>query len=243
MNSSLLPLLIVVGLGVVVLVGVLAFLAEKKRRELLQGVAAARGWQYTQRDDAWAHHFDGSPFGQGHNRQAHNILRGTHDGREFVGLDYVYYTTETSTDAQGRTTRREVPHWYSVLALRTADGLPRLEVSPEGFFGRALGKLTNRDIELESEEFNRAFTVVSPDRRFAYDILHPRLMEQLLLTRDVGWKLEQGWILAVEPGRHDVADIDRRLAVIDGVLDAVPDFVRQQYGLPQAGRTGLEGTA
>ena len=238
MNSSLLPLIFVVGLGVIVLLAVLAFLAEKKRREMLQGVAASRGWHYTDRDDAWAHHFDGSPFGQGHNRQAHHILRGTHDGREFVGFEFVYHTTETSTDSQGRTSSREVKHWYSVLALRTTDGLPRLEVSPEGFFGRAVGKLTNRDIQLESEEFNRAFTVVSSDRRFAYDILHPRLMEQLLLTRDVGWKIENGWILAIEPGRHDLEDIDRRLAVIDGVLDAVPDFVRQQYGLPSAGQEG-----
>lgn len=243
MSSSLLPVLFVVGLGLVVLVGVLAYLADKRRRERLQGLAAARGWQYTRRDDAWAGYFQGSPFGHGHNRQAHNILRGTHDGREFVGFDFLYHTTETSTDAQGHTTSREVSHWYSVLALRTADGLPRLEVSPEGFFGRALGKLTNRDIELESEEFNRAFTVVSSDRRFAYDILHPRLMEQLLLTRDVGWKIDQGWILAVEPGRHDLAAIDRRLSVIDGVLDAVPDFVRQQYGLPSVDRSGQEGPA
>lgn len=232
------PLLFVVGLGLVVLVGVLAYLAEKKRREMLQGVAASRGWHYTQRDDDWAHYFDGSPFGQGHNRQTHNILRGLHDGREFVGFDFVYHTTETSTDAQGRSSSREVKHWYSVLALRTVDGLPRLEVSPESFLGRAFGKLTNRDIQLESEEFNRAFTVVSSDRKFASDILHPRLMEQLLLTRDVGWKLENGWILAIEPGRHDVTDIDRRLTVIDGVLDAVPDFVRQQFGLPAAGPEG-----
>jgi hypothetical protein len=245
-SSSLVPVLIVVGLGLVVLVAVLAYLADKRRREMLQRLAASRGWQYVPRDDSWAHHFEGTPFGHGHNRQARNILRGLYDGREFVGFDFVYHTTETSTDANGHTSSREVSHWYSVLGLRTVDGLPRLEVSPEGFFGRAIGKLTNRDIELESEEFNRAFTVVSSDRRFAYDILHPRLMEQLLLTRDVGWKLDQGWILAIEPGRHDVADLDRRVAVIDGVLDAVPDFVRQQYGLPAAGGTGgtdPDGTA
>ena len=171
--SSTVVLLAVVGFAVVGLIAYLGYLAEKKRREMLQGVAAARGWTYVQRDDTWADRFDGSPFGLGHNRQAHNILSGQHDGRPFVGFDYVYYTTETSTDSQGRTTRREVSHWYSVLALRTVDGLPRLEVSPEGFFSRAIGKLTNSDIELESEDFNRAFTVECEDRRFAYDILHP----------------------------------------------------------------------
>lgn len=219
--------------ALVIALAVMGFVAEKKRREALAAHAATRGWAYTRRDDRWVQALPGDEFHRGHNRQAHNILTGLHDGREFVGFDYVYYTTETSTDAKGNTTRREVAHWHSVLALRTADGLPVLSVSPEGFFGRTIGRLTNTDIELESEEFNRAFTVQCEDRKFAYDILHPRLMEQLLRTRDVSWTLGGGYIVSLESGRHTIEEIEPRLAVIDGVLDAVPDFVRQQYGFPR----------
>ncbi len=233
MNSALLPVFLVLGLGLVALVAFLSYYLEKKRRDLLSAAATARGWSFVERDDRWCDAFAGSPFGLGHNRQARNILQGLHDGRPFVGFDYVYHTTETSTGPNGTHSSREVSHWFSVLALQTVPGLPALEVSPEGFLTRTIGRLLNKDIELESEDFNRAFTVTCPDRKFAFDILHPRLMEYLLTSaRDVAWKLSNGYVLTVESDRHDVAEIDRRLAVVDHVLDTVPDFVRQQYGMP-----------
>ena len=37
--------------------------------------------------------------------------------------------------------------------------LPSLTVDPEGFFDRVVGRLTGGDIDLESEEFNRASPV------------------------------------------------------------------------------------
>ncbi len=219
-------------LGLLVLIGVLVYRHEKKRREALAALAAARGWTWVKRDDRWCDVFDGSPFGIGHNRQARNVLTGMHDGRPFVGFDYVYYTTETDRDAQGNTTRKEVAHPYSVLGLRIGADVPALSVSPEGFFGRAIGKLFGNDIELESEEFNRAFTVSAGDRKFAYDMLHPRLMEYLLTVRHVAWRTTNGHILTIEAGRHKPEEIDGRVEVLDRILDAVPDFVREQYGMP-----------
>ena len=58
--------------------------------------------------------------------------------------------------------------------------LPPLSVDPENFLERFVGRLTGNDIDLESEEFNRAFTVGCPDRKFASDVLHPQMMEFLL---------------------------------------------------------------
>jgi hypothetical protein len=231
------PLIVLVVIGAVALltlVGVLGWLSEKKRREALEALAAQRGWTWVKRDDSWCERFDGNPFGLGHNRQAHNVLRGVHDGREFVGFDYVYHTTETSTDSEGRTSSHEESHPFSVLALRVGAEVPALSVTPEGFFSRAVAKLMNRDIELESEEFNRAFTVQCKERRFAYDVLHPRLMEYLLTVRHVAWRTTNGWILTVANGRHKPEQIEPRVAVIDRILDMVPDFVREQYGIPGA---------
>lgn len=39
---------------------------------------------------------------------------------------------------------------------------------------RAMGKLVGDDVQLESDEFNRAFRVTSDNRRFATDVLHAR---------------------------------------------------------------------
>lgn len=210
---------------VAVAVGVAGYLAAKKRREGMAALAARRGWSYAERDDRWVHAFEGSPFGLGHDRQARNVLTGSYDGRPFVSLDYVYYTTETSTDSEGRTTRREVSHPFGVTGLDMGAAFPPLEVTPEGMIGRFFGRLTNRDIELESEDFNRAFTVTCPDRKFASDVLHPRTMELLLQWPESAFRLEGRWILDCESGQVPLEQIEPRLARVDAIVDQVPDFV------------------
>ena len=212
-------------LALVVLIGVLSLLAAKKRREGFAALAAAHGWTYTERDDRWCDTFDGSPFGLGHNRKATNVLTGQYDGRGFVAFDYVYYTTETSTDSDGHSHSREVSHRFGVVALDVGVHFPPLQVTPEGMFGRMIGRITGRDIELESEDFNRAFTVKCPDRKFASDLLHPRMMEYLLQHPDSSFRFDGSWTLSVENGQARIEEVEPRLAVIDGVLDKVPEFV------------------
>jgi hypothetical protein len=211
--------------ALMIVIVVVSFVAAKKRREALSLLATQRGWHFAARDDGWVERFDGAPFGLGHDRQALNVLTGGYDGRSFVAFDYRYSTTETSTDAQGHTQTHTEVHPYSVLGLDAGASFPDLAVTPEGFFGRMVGRLTNTDIELESEMFNRAFTVTSPDRKFTTDVLHPRMMEHLLQIPDRGWALRGGWLLAVRSGRHSVVELDSRLHDLDGILDLIPDFV------------------
>jgi len=212
-------------LVLVVAIGVLGYLAAKKRVAEFQTLAAQRGWIHVERDDRWVVAFDGAPFGLGHNRQARNVLRGTWSGRPFIAFDYVYYTTETSTDAEGHTSHREQSHSYGVVAVESGAPFPALEVTPEGFFTRMLGRLTNRDIELESEDFNRAFTVTCPDRKFASDVLHPRTMEFLLAHREAAFRFDRRHVLVVRPGQASILEIEARLSLADELLDQVPEFV------------------
>jgi hypothetical protein len=227
--DSAFPIVLFCGfLAFMALVAVLGYRAAKKRREGFAALAAARGWTYTERDDRWTETFNGSPFDLGHNRRAGNVLEGTYDARGFVAFDYVYHTTETSTDSKGHTSRREVSHNYSVVALDVGATFPGLAVSPEGMFSRLVGRLTNRDIELESEDFNRAFTVTCPDRKFASDVLHPRMMEHLLTHPDSAFRFDRSWVLSVENGHGAIDQVEPRLALIDSVLDNVPEFVWRQ---------------
>lgn len=223
------PVVFVLFFGVVlvlmVVILVVSYVAAKRRREALSLLAAQRGWSYAESDARWVTAFDGAPFGLGHDRRALNVLTGAYDGRPFVAFDYRYSTTETSTDAQGHPQSHTEVHPYSVVALDTGVVLPALSVTPEGFLGRMVGRLTNTDIELESEEFNRAFTVRADDRKFATDVLHPRMMEYLLRIPDRGWRFSDHWLLAVRPGSHSVVEIDGRLTDLDGILDLVPGFV------------------
>ena len=158
-SFGLVVLIFGVGLLVVVLLAIRAARIAKARRMALAAWASREGWGYSAEDSRWVDYFEDSPFGLGHNRSAKNVITGTHRDREFVAFDYCYYTTETSSNGNGGTTSREVAHPYAVVALQTGVVFPPLSVSPEGFFSRMAGRLTGTDIELESEDFNRAFTV------------------------------------------------------------------------------------
>ena len=234
MNAMVLVL--AVGVVLVVAIAVLSYLSAKRRREEMAALAAQRGWTYTERDDRWTTHFEGHPFGTGHDRRAGNVLTGTYDGRGFTGFDYRYSTTSTSTDAQGHTTTHTEVHTFSVIALPVAAAFPELSISPEGFFSRAIGRLTNRDIELESEDFNRAFTVTCPDRKFASDVLHPQMMEYLLTLPHLAWRFTGQHLLVVSAGQHSVPQIESTLQAVDGIVDRIPDFVWQQVGRVDPGR-------
>lgn len=219
MSFDIGPLVVLV---VVAVLGVMAFglLQARKRREELAAFAVQHGWTHTARDNSWTRRFSGPPFGRGHTRRATNVLQGQHDGRPMVAFDYSYQVTTGSGENRSTTT-----YHHSVIGLGVGRRLPALSVTPEGFFGRLVGRLTNRDIELESEDFNRAFTVTCPDRKFAFDVLHPRMMELLLRTPDIAWRFEGDTLLAVSSGKHTPAEVLRVLHVLDAVLDGIPEFV------------------
>jgi hypothetical protein len=55
-----------------------------------------------------------------------------------------------------------------------------LFIRRENLFDKVAGFLGFDDIDFESAEFSDRFIVKSRDKRFAYDVLHPRMMEFLL---------------------------------------------------------------
>ena len=207
-------------LAVAVLGVVFSYLAAKKRREELATYAASRGWRYEVDQPLLVDRFTGPPFGLGFGRRAYNALYGSHDGRDLVSFDYEY-KTQTS---DGKQTTTHV-HVFSVLGLSMGVLMPPLSVDPENLLDRFVGRLVGNDIDLESEDFNRAFTVSCTDRKFASDVLHPQMMEYLLQHRDLGWRFEQDSMLVIAQGKRTPAQIDATIEVMDGITDRIPEFV------------------
>jgi len=224
---------VLVGSGFVILVVLFVFVAvgaivygfvqAKRRREEMAGYALSRGWRYEEYQPLLVDRFQGAPFGIGDDRLAQNAVYGQHDGRDFVSFDYRYETTTGS----GKD-RRTTTHNFSVLALSMGVSLPTLTVDPENFLERFVGRLTNSDIDLELEDFNRAFTVTCADRKFASDVLHPRMMEFLLQHRDVGWRFERDSMIVVASGQRSIPEIDATLALMDQIAEHIPEFVWKQ---------------
>jgi hypothetical protein len=121
----------------------------------------------------------GEPFSllqEGDGRGVENVMWGFWQGLEIRAFDYWYY--EESTDSNGH--RSKSYHRFNCL-ITTVDALcPRLQISEENVFTRLADALTFHDIDFESEEFNRRFTVKGPDGRFAAAFCDARMMEWLL---------------------------------------------------------------
>ena len=154
---------------------------EQQRRADLAALAASLGWSFDpaedpDHDDRFAQF---EVFRRGHGRRAYNTLRGHLDvqGRRFgvQAGDFTYKVTSGSGKNRSTTTYR-----ISYLIVGLPWDPPALLIRPENVLDRLAGFLGFEDIDFESEEFSRRFHVTCKDRKFAYDLVHPGMMELLL---------------------------------------------------------------
>lgn len=205
---------------VFVAIGILVFwrsaVNKRKRQDRISRFAASRGLTYEQRNDAWTQMPWGSPFGEGSSRKASNVLTGNLKGRPVVTFDY-QYTTGSGDD---RTT-----HNYLITATQIPRAFPQLVVDLEGVSGRMARRLGFKDIELESDAFNKQYKIKCDSRKFAYDVLHPRFMEWMLQTNSPGFTIAGPYVVIARPGALSVSSVDGDFAYISTIIDHMPNFV------------------
>jgi hypothetical protein len=119
-------------------------------------------------------------FREGDSRRVDYLLECEFEGNELLLFDYEYKT------GSGKNRRT---HSLSGLMIKTPVYGSMLTLRSENFFDRIVSFMGFDDINFESEEFNRAFRVHCPDKKFAYDIFHTGMME-LFLRRHQGLVME-----------------------------------------------------
>lgn len=97
----------------------------------------------------------------------------------------------TTTSGSGKDRRRRTYN-FSYLIVHPPWDTSSLLIRPEGVWDKIKGAVGFDDIDFESDEFSRKFYVQSSDRKFAYDVLHPRMMEFLLENPTATINIEHG---------------------------------------------------
>jgi hypothetical protein len=225
-----LPFFVLVA-GIAVGAAVWAYQLKRKRREGLAAMARQLGLVYSPQD---AHGCLGLPFAllqRGDGRGTENVLSGTWQDMAVLEFDYWYY--EESRDSNGNTTRST--YRFSCAVTEVQAGLSPLTVGRENLFTRLADSLGLADIELELDDFNRAFTVKSKDRKFANDFLDQRMM-RWLLGAGTGFSFEAcGTWLLVASKRRRPTELIPLLGTLQQYRDHVPRVVYDLYGLPASG--------
>jgi hypothetical protein len=205
-------------------VAALAYQAKLRRQKELGAVARNQGLDFSILDP-----FDtlGEPFSllaRGDGRGVENVLWGFWHDLEVRAFDYWYY--EESTDSNGH--RSKTYHRFDCVLAPVEARCPRLEISNENILTRLADALSFRDIEFESEEFNRRFNVNGDDRHFATAFCDARM----------GWLLRHGdgnafevvgdrllcWCRRVSP-----ASIVHLLGTAEAFREQIPAVVRSLY--------------
>lgn len=224
MGSEGLPVLIFVAVGILVVVGLIfCVIAERKRREAFLMLAAEMGLNYSAAKDrnlAFSYSFL-NKLAKGENRYAFNVLSGIYRNARVLVFDYHYETH--SSDAKGN--QQTQNHYFSAFLLSVDRLFPELTIAREGFFSKIAQAFGYDDIDFESHEFSRKFCVRSKDKKFAYDICHPRTMEFLLANDDLNIEIDRHVVAFLFDRRLKIDQIRPNLHRLLAFRSLIPDYV------------------
>jgi hypothetical protein len=221
-----------VGIGLflagVALVIVLALIYRHRRlvrQREMAAQAAKLGLQFVVDDPFDLSGLAFALFRRGDGRGCENVLWGVWEGLDLRVCDYWYY--EESTDAEGHRTRSY--HRFSCAIAALPLRCPPLTIGGESIFTRIADHIGFRDIEFESEEFNRAFNVKCSEPKFATDLIDARMM-QWLLYAGKHWTFEtSGSLLLCATKRLDPEELPRLAECIKAFSEHVPRVVHELY--------------
>ena len=225
-------MMLIAGFVALVTLGVfLSWYFAAKRRKELAGWAAAHGLAFSPaKDGSMDFQFPAfSCLKSGDNRYAFNVMHGKWSDHDFVGFDY-HYETHTHSSKGGRQTHH---HYFSAVILSSPVLLKPLSIRPEGFFDKVTEFFGADDIDFESAEFSRKFYVKSPDKEWAYDVIHQRTMEFMLASPNFSLQFAGNAVIAWRGSTFKTPDFEQAAELINGILDRLPEYVAKQ----QAGQT------
>lgn len=145
---------------------------------------------------------------QGHSRFAYNALWGTTDGHRIDAFDYHFAVTRST----GKSTTTSHYH-RSVVMLHLPVACPRLTVFEEDIASKIAQFAGYDDIDFESAEFSRRYCVRSEDKRFAYNLITPAMMEFLMSRPGLFFEIRDKLLVIVndpQVGPEDYPALIRR---------------------------------
>jgi hypothetical protein len=221
-------LLVVLFVIVFAIVVVFAAIAAAKRRKDMARLAALWGYRYCTSDPGdvaaqYAGLFD--LFKTGHSRRAKNLLFGREGAMDLCLFDYQY------TTGSGKNSHTS---YFQVVLMGLPIVAPRLQVRPESFLDTLASWVGHDDLDFESAEFSRRYHVKCSEPKFAYDVLHARLIEQLLALPGVPHLEMRDTFLMLYVGRGGVEKFQwLRTAGLE-VVGGLPEYVLKDRGTGRA---------
>ena len=211
---------VVLGLGVVLMVGMIVavVIANKRKREAMEALAAKHGWRLHRKDRSMHEMWDQvAPFDFGHSKRSDWIFDGEVDGQRFTVFQYTCQTTSHN----GKSSSEQTHHYRVCVIPMPLDGHD-LRITKEHIGLKIADALGGEDIDFESDAFSRRFWVKCRDRRFAYDVLTPAMMEYLLPHKNWHWHWVGQELILHRAGGLKVDHVEPMIRLAHGFAARLP---------------------
>lgn len=197
---------------------------SRHERALRAFAARIDGWDYAPGTSAYAQRLHAFPFGVGSNPRDVDVVRGPLNG--FACASFTHqYDEANSVDEVG------IPLSWQIDIVTLVYPLAKIDIVPDDVLAKFAKLLGGQDIDFESAAFNAEWRVKAGDRKYAHDIVHPRLMERLLWSdaKGLAIRIEGPYVYAWSAGRRGPEDLARRIGVLTAVARQIPDFVYREF--------------
>ena len=160
-----------------------------------------------------------------HDRSGYNnVLAGRWQDLPVKEADY-WYSTTVGGAGGGR-----AYSYFSIVVVDLAATMPCVSVQRKNLFNRAAGHLGSHQIDFESEDFNRKFSVRALDTEFAVTLIDAGMIQWLMsaggkFAFDIG-----GCNLLVSCGQLPVTGLVQLFDAAAGFIEHIPPAVWAEYG-------------
>jgi hypothetical protein len=192
-------------------------------------------WTLTDADDSLIDAYGLTREGSRHRTE--RVVRSPNDGLPLEAFVHRWQTTrtETYTDSEGKTQTRTVTDQQeeNVAAVRLPVPFPQLSLN---------GGWGGQRVRFELEEFNDRFAVRTDRPKFAYDVVHPRMMEFLMAVDPPDFQIT-GQVMRFLVSKHDTVLLGTCADFAHEFLARFPSFVWDDLGIePPPFRSAVSGS-
>lgn len=229
-------LVFAVGALAVLVVSSLSAIQKRRRRMGVAAFARRHGFYFRPRDPfGLLYDYNFPLFEMGDGRGCENVVWGEWKGLPFREIDYWYYN---ATDGRKGSPLRDVH--FNAVVVDVPLYLPRVTVEREGITSRVVGGVGWRDIQFESDEFNRRFRIRAEDPEFAFKLIDARMMHWMLSTDDIFGFQFYGSAILVWSRRLRPTELFPLIGTVKELYDHIPRLVWREYttGTSSAAGTG-----
>jgi len=204
---------------------------KESRSRVMAGWAFSRNWSFTDADDSRMN--ERYPYFECLQRltrwadvssdmisYASNIIEGSIGARKICAFDYHYEKRGDKMDKNN--------YYFSAVILDSGLPLKPLSIRDTNLIDKVEDFWGSDDIKFESIEFNKQFHVKSPDKKWAYDVLHQETMEFLLGSPHFYLDFHGRHVIAYRKTSFTVAAFEDAIQVTTGILDRLPESVVQE---------------